>query len=602
MRLGALVEKRSPLEARSVYYAALEWDASNRECLRALARLHQTDEDASDRADVMQRLLPLEERERVEELTMDLAELRAKLEDPPGVRAALEAGFRAQPGSRLLRERLESSYAAEEEWGNVASLYEADAQSRPDRAERVARLRDASAVWRTKANDPARAAEVLRRARADAQDDIELLRELVEILSTSGDKAGATLELTLAIDWLGDDSPRTAPLLQHRAALRAELDDADGALFDLEHAYRVGGPDYAPAVVLLLEQLVAAAWESGDAARWRVMRLRLAEMLTTTGDADQARLLLADLLKHDAKDRDALRALARLEDRAEKWDAAIATYRRLVALEDPENVVNTALHLADACERAGRLGDARGGLERARMVSPTNEALTARLLAVYEAAGAYRELASLHLAEAKEARDVAGRFTHLLRAGTLMVQHGSDANAALVPLREANALRPGDLECTARLAEGLAAVGKTQEASELLTALLAPHKGRRSRELALVHQAFAHVARVAGDAGVEISSLTAALDMDPQNGAVASELALVAREAGQLELAQRALRAVTMLKSPAPLSRSLAYQYLGEIAQKQGDVKRAVMLLKRAVDDDPNLASARALLSQLKAD
>jgi Tfp pilus assembly protein PilF len=90
--------------------------------------------------------------------------------------------------------------------------------------------------------------------------------------------------------------------------------------------------------------------------------------------------------------------------------------------------------------------------------------------------------------------------------------------------------------------------------------------------------------------------------MDPQNGSVASELALVARQAGHLELAQRALRAVTMLKVPAPLSRGLAYQYLGEIAQKQGDVKRAVMMLKRAVDDDPNLASARALLTQLKSD
>src|SRR5580698_6391756 len=96
-------------------------------------------------------------------------------------------------------------------------------------------------------------------------------------------------------------------------------------------------------------------------------------------------------------------------------------------------------------------------------------ALTARLLAVYEATGAYRELALLHTEEAKEARDVAGRFTHLLRAGTLLLQYGGDPNAALVPLREANALRPGDLECSARLAEGLAAIGKTQEATELLT-------------------------------------------------------------------------------------------------------------------------------------
>jgi tetratricopeptide (TPR) repeat protein len=236
------------------------------------------------------------------------------------------------------------------------------------------------------------------------------------------------------------------------------------------------------------------------------------------------------------------------------------------------------------------------------MISPSNEELTARLVVVYEATGAYRELAQLHLEEARGARDVAGRFTHLLRAGGLLVEHGSDPSAALVPLREANALRPGDFECTARLAEGLAAVGKTQEAAELLTALLAPQRGRRSRELALVHLAFAHVARAAGDAAASLTSLTSALDMDPQNGTVASELALVAREAGQLELAQRALRAVTMLKAPAPLSRGLAYQYLGEIAQKQGDTKRALMLLKRAVDDDPSLSSAKALLSQLKPD
>jgi tetratricopeptide (TPR) repeat protein len=602
LRLGALVERRSALDARAVYYSALEWDGANRECLRALVRLHAADDDVSDRADVMERLLPLEEGERVEAVAVELADLRRQLGDTASVRRALEAGFRVAPASTALRERLEATYAAGEEWGRVAELYEADAQSRTDRGERIARLRDAASVWRTKAKDPAQAAAVLRRARAEAQEDVNLLGELVQLLSASGDKAGATLELTLAIDWLGDDRPATASLLEQRAELRAELGDEDGALFDLEHAFRVGGSDYAPAVVLLLERLVAAAWEASDAPRWRVMRLRLAEMLALTGDADQARLLLADLLKHDAKDRDALRALARLEERAEKWDAASATYRRLVALEEPENVVDTALHLADACERAGRLGDARGGLERARMVSPANEALTSRLLAVYEATGAYRELALLHTEEAKEARDVAGRFAHLLRAGTLMLQHGADANAALVPLREANALRPGDLECSARLAEGLAAVGRTQEATELLSALLAPHKGRRSRELAVVHHAASHVARAAGDVRAELTSLTAALDMDPQSGAVASELALVAREAGQLELAQRALRAITMLKSPAPLSRGLAYQYLGEIAQKQGDVKRAVMLLKRAVDDDPNLASARLLLSQLKAD
>ncbi|HEY2517676.1 MAG TPA: tetratricopeptide repeat protein [Polyangiaceae bacterium] len=601
-RLGALMEKRSPEEARAVYYAALEWEPSSRDSLRALVRLHQADADPTDLADVTERLLPLEDPDTIEGLATRLADLRQSMGDAGGARRALETGFRARPASRGLQQRLETMYAAGEEWGNVAALYEADAEGRRDKSEKVARLRDAAAVWRTKVGDLPRAAESLRRARAEAPDDVKLLEELVETLSAADNKAGATLELTLAIDWLGDENPVVAALLEQRATLRAELGDEDGALADLEHAYKIGGADYAAAVTLLLERLVASAWENGDSARWRTMRMRLAEILAVTGDADQARLLLGDLLKHDGKDRDALRALANLEVRAEKWDAAGATYRRLVALEEGEAVVDTALRLADACQRAGRLGDARGGLERARMVAPANEALTLRLLEVYEATAAWRELSQLHLDEAKAARDVAKRFTHLLQAGTLLVQYGSDPNAALLPLREANALRPGDLEGSARLAEGLAAVGKVQEASELLAGLLASNKGRRSRELAMVHQAAAKVARAAGDGRAELASLTAALDMDPQNGAVASELALVAREAGQLELAQRALRAVTMLKAPAPLSRGLAYQYLGEIAQKQGDVTRAVMLLKRAVADDPNLASARALLSQLKAD
>ena len=602
LRLGALVEKRDKAEARDVYYAALEWAPQNRECLRALVRLHETDEDPSERADVMERLLPLEEDARIEELARGLATLRGAMGDKEGARRALEAGYRARPASTTLREELEASYAVNMEWANLASLYETDAGTKAEPAARGARLREAARVWRDMAKDSPRAADVLRRARAETPEDTGLLRELVDTLASSGNKAAATLELTLAIDWLGDDAGASAPLLAQRAALRAELGDDDGALFDFEHAFRAGGAEYAGGMIDHLTRIVGEADEESDPSRLRAARLRLAEILALTGGLDRARGILGELVKLDAKDRDALRALAVLEERAGSWDAASSTYRRLVALEDAENVVDTALRLADACEHAGRLGDARGGLERARMVAPMHEVLNARLLALYAATGAYRELAALHLEEAKAARDVAGRFAHLLAAGTLMLQHGTDANAALVHLREASALRPGDLECCAWLAEGLAAIGKTQEALELLTASLAPHKGRRSRELALVHQAFAHVSRAAKDTQGELTSLTSALDMDPQNGSVASELALVARQAGHLELAQRALRAVTMLKVPAPLSRGLAYQYLGEIAQKQGDVKRAVMMLKRAVDDDPNLASARALLTQLKSD
>jgi hypothetical protein len=55
-----------------------------------------------------------------------------------------------------------------------------------------------------------------------------------------------------------------------------------------------------------------------------------------------------------------------------------------------------------------------------------------------------------------------------------------------------------------------------------------------------------------------------------------------------------------MLKNPGPMSKALAYQYMGEIARKQGDPKRAILLVKRAVQEDPTLASAKALLQVLQ--
>jgi predicted Zn-dependent protease len=90
------------------------------------------------------------------------------------------------------------------------------------------------------------------------------------------------------------------------------------------------------------------------------------------------------------------------------------------------------------------------------------------------------------------------------------------------------------------------------------------------------------------------------LECDAQNGQVCSDVALRAIELDQLDLANRALRSITLLKTPGPMSKALAYQYMGEIARKQGDAKRAIMLLKRALTEDPTLEGARALIDAIE--
>ena len=257
----------------------------------------------------------------------------------------MELGFAAAPTSLVLRERLESTYAAADDWGSVASLYETEAQTRTEKRERIGRLRDAASVWRMKAANPTRAADVLRRARAEDQDDVGILKELVETLTASGDKAGAVLELSLGIDWFGDENAATAGLLEQRASLRAKLGDEDGSLFDLEHAFRVGGSVYAPAVILSLEGSCRRRGSPGThrgGARCACVWRRFWRSPATRTKRDSSSPICSS---YDAKDREALRSAARLEERAEKWDAASATYRRLVALEDSDHVVETAAAL-----------------------------------------------------------------------------------------------------------------------------------------------------------------------------------------------------------------------------------------------------------------
>jgi tetratricopeptide (TPR) repeat protein len=329
--------------------------------------------------------------------------------------------------------------------------------------------------------------------------------------------------------------------------------------------------------------------------------LRLAALLPRTGDVAGGRAIIEEMLKLDPKDKDALATLAGIEEAAERWEEASAALRRLVAVEEGVALVDAALRLADACEHAGRPGDARGGLERARLAEPRNEPLRRRLERVYSAIGAFHELAEMSLEDARASLDVSSRFTNLVRAGAYFLQQG-EPDAAVAPLEEARALRPGDNECILYLADTYTILERHDHATELLGSAVAAHKGRRSRELAALYHRLARLAQICGDGAGLMNNLATALDMDAQNGAVASELAVVAMHYGNLEVAARALRAITMMKAPAPMAKGLAYQHLGEIAHHQGDKKRALLMLKRAVDEDATLTSARAMLEALQAE
>ncbi len=602
LRRAALVEAEDPDEARATLYSALDWAPESKVVLGHLARLLADPGMESERLEIRERLLKVADGAGAEREALELGELRVAEGNQEGAERAWEIGYRINPASNALKARLEAAYRAANAVDKLADLKAIEARGLADPVARVARLLEVAQLY-TELGDHARAASALSDAFAIATTDIDVATQLVAAHVNAGDLAAAVEVVSKAIEMVKDDASQRANLLLERANLRVALDEDAGAATDLAVVARLGVPQVGQALDVEIERVRARAEARGDAPIERAMRLELAAVRAEAGDLDGGRPLLTELLRREPKDREALRLLARIEERAERWDAVTVAYRRLIPLEEGDLAVDTALRLADACERAGRLADARGALERTRTAAPNDQALRLRLERLYESVGAYRELAEMSFGDAREAVDDEARCLHLKRAGALLLQDGTDTDAAIEALVDAHALSPGDLEGTLLLADAYTVAGKTDEAQALITGQIAARAGRRSPELASLYHRLARVAHVVGDGPAELSALTSALDSDAQNGFVAAELASLALELGDIDVATRALRAITLLKdvSSSHIPKALAYQYLGEIARQQGDAKRAMLLLKRAVEEDPSLEDAKRLIDELRA-
>ncbi len=604
LRLGRLLEKQDRVEARNVYYTGLDWEgeeprASRRARESARRRRRRRGAGRRSGAATLSRASAPPRRRWPASSLASATSWATRRRPQRSDRARVPRTSGEHPSCAFASRRPSASSDSGRSWRILFCVL--DASARVDVGERVARLREAAALRRTELGDARGAADALRLAREAAPEDASVLIDLVDMWVDAGDPAAAVAELTTAIEATAEDAPERTAMIATRAGVRARGGDQSGALEDMEAAFAADRSAYAPGLADHLRSSRVVAEQRGDAAAVRVLRLREAQVLPYAGDVEGARVILTDLVKADPKDRGTLRTLASLEAALERWDAASAALRRLIALEEePDAVIDTALRLADACERAERPLDARSALERARKLAPGDRTVRERLEHIYAQAGAWHEMADLSLEDAKASGEVEARFASLLRAGSILLEQAGDAAAATGPLEEARALRPADPVGISFLADAYTAAGRAQEASALLEQILAPHKGKRVKELAPVYLRVGRIARYVGDGAGELRALGQALDCDAQNGDVCADVAARAMDLDQTELANRALRAITLLKTPGAMSKALAYQYMGEIARRQGDPKRAIMLLKRALTEDPSLEGAKALIAAIE--
>jgi tetratricopeptide (TPR) repeat protein len=602
LRLGAIVERTRPEEAIDIYRAALEVAPSSLDLLGKLLALFGGDDRVEDRADVLERMLPLTHGREASERASALADLRTVLGDDAGAVRALELGFRAvttggetpphaDPVAAAVRERLASSYTTAGRWADLASMLELEGQALEGAAS-ITRLREAAALFLDRLDRPADAARALGAAATHAPDDLALLIDLARCLGRAGEAAQARARLGEALERDLGTQGRVA-LLRLRAELSSDVPDA--ALGDLTAAYRIDPRGVARELADALDLYRLSPERAAD----RDLLLRLVDLLVDVGEDMRARDALAAFLKAAPDDRVVLVKATEIEAYAGRWDGAVQLCEKLVELSPADEKVRAALLLAGACEHAGYPLDARPVLESVFAHNPQEAQIRDRLRRIYEELGAYRELAELYLGESRLATDAADRFACLRRAGTLLLESAADPAAAIAPLEAARELKPRDNEVAMLLADAYIQAGKLQEAADFLDAAIAAQKGRRSREVSTMQQRMAQIARIVGDRTNELAWLNAAFESDAQNGEAAAALADVATEFGQLDVAVKALKAITLMKSPKPLSRAMAYLRQAMIAQHQGDVRKASMLAKKAQSEDPNLEEAHTFLAQL---
>ncbi|HET6612495.1 MAG TPA: tetratricopeptide repeat protein, partial [Kofleriaceae bacterium] len=596
VRLGQLAEKRDEAaEAIDVYRAALELAPADRGLLAALWKaLGETRAEPAARVAIGERLVAVEEPARAGRLASEVASLWSELDDAEGIERVLSLGHARAPDDDALQARLEGFYRDRGRWASLADLVAADARRQTDSAKAVARLREAASLMSAKLENPTRAAALLGEAHELAPDDTALLAALTSTLSAAGDPRGAAESLTAAID--RERGSARAELLARRADFWLAARNGAAAVDDLEQARNLA-PEMTPRLREVLEDERARAANAGELDFERELTLKLLPLLMEAGDADRCRELLEGWLARRPEDHEALVALRDLELASERFAGVVRACERLVAITEQEEQVEAATALWSAAESLGEPALARAGLEIACRAQPGVASLGEKLRAIYEAAGAFADLGRLALADAAAAGDDDARFAALSRAAAMFLRDG-DAAAALEPAREAYALRPDDHDAIVLASDALTAGGQIDEAVTILEPAIAGHK-RRSPELAALLRRMAHVCAVRSDGQAQLGWLKKAFDVDRKDGELAAELAHLATELGDYDLALKPLRAISLMENPGPITRVMALLWEAKIEHARGNRAKAELWAKKALREDPDYADAQTFLAEI---
>lgn len=545
--LGDLSESHLASTAKAIeaYAAAAELDPANDDALAALERLYRRDERWGNLAKVLERradvLEAAGETGRAAAIRRELGTLRAeKLGDLEGAIARYEKSIDADPADVAALKALEDLY------------------DKTGRTEDYLRTLERLATYAPEGEKLAK----LRKLAAELED-----RE------GAAPRAIAAYERILEIDGGAEDAFRGL----------GRLLAADGKWYD---------------VVALKERHIAAAKSPAQKLELYLEAAAIHEK--ELADPHRAIECLLNVLALEDGHRGALTALARLQQRTEAWDRAVATLVRHAELEGNRGAALWAEAGKLAFTHQGDPEAAERHLEKALAIEPGHLGALRTAAKLHQTRGAWARAID-HLLRAEEASSSRlERVEILAEAAELADSKLHDPARALELLERVLRLDPDHVEAGAQVADRLVASGRWDDALPILEMLARRaesgdrlERARREGQLGKAyeelhrHEKAAKHYRLATEADPD--NLDAALGLAAMLMVEANAASDPASVEDQWKEVDRRYREVLARHRTGLADGQVAdiWYRLGQTARALGDDKKAENALRRALERDP---------------
>ena len=430
------------------------------------------------------------------------------------------------------------------------------------------------------------------------QDRLEALRALLERRverAVDGERSAIQLRLARLCEEAFRDPEAAITIL--REVLDSDPDNL-AAYTDLERLFEA--TEAWDELIALILSRVAEASDVGQ----RDMLQHVAEIHDGKRGDTKAAIRVYERIETDlGPSEHTLRALADLYQRECRWTKVADSLERLSSRVQAPEAVELCHRVIDLFEQEISDQEQAGRALRAAYERfPGDERTRQRIKAYHESRNEYGPLVRVLDDELELTSSDADRIALLRRISDIHRDRLADPGTAASYLERAVELDGSDRGALVPLCDLYVAAGREAEAVPLLQQIIESFGKQRSKELAVYYHRLGRALAGMSDSVGALQAYDAAFKIDLTNVAILRDLGKLTHQSGDLDRAQKSFRALLLqrLEPDSGIQKADVYYYLGDIAAKQDDLRKAITMLERALAEDRGHAQASELLAKLK--